>query len=113
MLLLEQDITMKGWMNKFAKKPEFEFKLDNNKEYKMKAIQESAVYTKEADGHLLELYYLVAWKSYPEEKNTWKPSSTVIHFRKMVSTFYKNHLKKLIATLTLLNVTPPMVKPTI
>ena len=48
-------------------------KLDvNNKsgEYEMQAIQDSAVYAKDADGHLLELYYLIAWKGFLEEKNT-------------------------------------------
>ena len=55
MSLLEQDIT--------KKRREFlvsEFKLGNNKEYKIEAIQDSAVYAKEADGHLPGLYYLVA-----------------------------------------------------
>ena len=44
-------------MNKFMKVPEFE--LGNNKEYEVEAIQENAVYTKEADGHLPGFYYLV------------------------------------------------------
>ena len=55
MSLLEQDTTRKG--------PEFlvpEFKLGNDKLYEIKAIQDSAVYAKEADGHLPGLYYLVA-----------------------------------------------------
>ena len=74
-------------MNKFAKVPEF--KSGNNKEYEVEVIQDSAVYTKEADRHLPGLYYLVAWKSYPKEKNTWEPSSVVMHLQKMVSTFHK------------------------
>ena len=45
-------------MNKFAEVPEFE--LSNDKEYEVKAIWNSVVYAKEADRHLLELYYLVA-----------------------------------------------------
>ena len=47
MSLLEQD-TIK-------KRREFsvpEFKLGNDKEYKVEAIRDSAVYAKEADGHL-------------------------------------------------------------
>ena len=32
----------------------------DNKEYKVEAIRDNAVYIKEVDGHLLELYYLVA-----------------------------------------------------
>ena len=35
-LLLEQDITMKGRMNKFVEVPEFE--PDNDKEYEVEAI---------------------------------------------------------------------------
>lgn len=40
--------------------PEFEFKLGNNKEYEVKAIGDSAVYVKKANGHLLRFHYLVA-----------------------------------------------------
>ena len=52
---LEQDITRKG--REFSVP---EFKPGNNKESEVKAIQDSAVYAKEADGHLSGLYYLVA-----------------------------------------------------
>ena len=55
--LLEKDTTRKGRMNEFLV-PKFE--PGNNKEYEVKAIQDSAVYTKEADGHLPGLYYLIA-----------------------------------------------------
>ena len=48
--------------------PEFEWSDD--KEYEVKAIRDSAVYAKEANGHLLRLYYLVAWKDYLKEENT-------------------------------------------
>ena len=74
-----------------------EFETDNYKEYKVKAIQDSVVYTKEADGYLQGLHYLIAKKSYPEEENTWEPSLTVMHLQKMVSTFHKDHMEKLIA----------------
>ena len=36
-----------------------EFEADDNKEYEMKAIRNSAVYAKKADGHLPGLYYLI------------------------------------------------------
>ena len=49
--------------------PEFELG-DDDKEYKLEAIQGSAVYAKEANKHLPGLYYLVVWKSYLEEENT-------------------------------------------
>ena len=87
---LRQDITRKGRMNKFAKVPEFEFEASNDKEYKVEAIQNSAVYIEEIDRHLPRLYYLVTWKGYLEEENTWKPFSTVIHLWKIVNTFHKN-----------------------
>ena len=44
-------------MNKFAEVSEFD--EGKNKQYKVEAIQDSAVYTKKVDGHLPRLYYLV------------------------------------------------------
>lgn len=42
-----------------------------SKEYKVKAIWDSEVYAKESDsGYLPGFYYLVRWKSYPEEEKT-------------------------------------------
>ena len=56
----------------------FEFEAGNDKEYEVDGIRDSAVYAKEsATGQLLGLYYLVSWKSYPEEKNTWEPASAI------------------------------------
>ena len=105
--LLEQDTTRKG--REFSM-PEFE--PGDDKEYEVEAIQDSAVYAKEADGYLPGLYYLVAWKGYPEEKNTWEPSSAVMHLRKMVTTFHKDQPEKPIATLASLDSAPSMAKPT-
>ncbi len=43
----------------------------DSEEYEVKAICNREVYTKELDnGQLPSLYYLVSWKSYPEEENT-------------------------------------------
>ena len=100
-------------MNKLFLEPEPEFDTGNNKEYKVEAIINSAIYTKEAEKHLLGLYYLVSWKGYPEEKSTWEPSSAVMHLRKMISTFHKDHPEKLTATSFLLNSTSPMAKPSV
>ena len=69
--LLEKDNIRKGRINKLSA-PEFE--PGDNKEYEVEAIRDSVVYTKKVDGYLPRLYYLVAWKDYPEEKNTWEPS---------------------------------------
>ena len=107
--LLEQDTTRKG--REFSV-PEFELEPGDDKEYEVEAIRDSAVYAKEADGHLPGLYYLVAWKGYPEEENTWEPSSAVMHLRKMVSTFHKDHLEKPTTTSAPLDSAPIMAKPT-
>ena len=66
-------------MNKLIPELEPEFDAGDNKEYKVEAIIDSAVYAKKAKGHLPGLYYLVSWKGYPEEESTWEPSSAVIH----------------------------------
>ena len=110
MSLLEQDSTRMERINKF---PALEFEPGNDKEYEVETIQESAVYSKEENGHLLGLYYLVAWKSYPEKENIWEPSSAVMHLRMMVSTFYNDHLKNLTAISAPLDSISPMAKPTI
>ena len=45
---------------------QLEFKAGKKgKKYKVKVIQDSVVYAKESKSHLLGLYYLVLWKSYP------------------------------------------------
>lgn len=54
MSLMEWDITRKMRMNKFLV-----FKADNNKEFKVEAIQDNTIYFKKVDRYLLGLYYLV------------------------------------------------------
>ena len=111
MLLLEQDTKRKGWINKLFPESEPEFDAGNNKEYKIKAIIESAVYAKEAKRHLSGLYYLISRKGYPEKKSTWEPSSAVMHLWKMIFMFHKDHPKKPITTSLPLNSAPPIAKP--
>ena len=113
MSLLEQDITRKGQINELFPEPEPKFDAGDNKEYKVEAIIDSAIYAKEAEGHLLSLYYLVFWKSYPEEKSTLEPFSTIMYLWKMISTFHKDHPEKPTATSPLLNSAPPMAKPSV
>ena len=87
---------------------------DNSGEYKVEAIRDSAVYARESEsGHLLGLYYLVSWKRYLEEENTWEPASAVQHLRKLISSFYKNHPNKPTATSPTINTAPPMARFTV
>ena len=60
MSLLEQDTTRKRWINELFSKLEPEFNAGNNKEYKIEAIMDNAVYVKETERHLPGLYYLVS-----------------------------------------------------
>ena len=107
-LLPEQDTIKKGWEFLVLK-----FESDNNKEYKMEAIQDSAIHAKKVDRYLSGLYYLVTWKSYPEEENIWELFFIVIYLWNMVSTFHKEHSKKPTVTSAPLNSVPLMAKLTI
>ncbi len=100
--------------NKALSEPEKEFKAGDDKEYEVEAIIDSAVYGQQANNSQMPgLYYLVLWKDYPEEENTWKPSLAVINLRKLISTFHKEYPEKLTATSPPLDSTPPMARPTI
>ena len=106
MSLLEQDTIKKERVDE-----ENAEKLDDGdkKEYEVEAIWDSAVYAKKSEsGHLLGLYYLVSWKGYPEEENTWKPALAVQHLRKLINLFHKDHLNKPITTSSAIDIAPPM-----
>ena len=69
MLLLEQDTTRKGRIDKnVTELAELDAGEDSN-EYKVKAICDCVVYARESAGHLPGLYYWVSWKDYPEKEN--------------------------------------------
>ena len=68
MLLLEQDITRREWVDKNV--TELEFKAGDSEEYKIEAICDNAINAKEAKSHLPGLYYLALWKGYSKEENT-------------------------------------------
>ena len=110
--LLEQDTTWKERVDKRVKKLELE--AGNSKEYEVEAIWDSVVYASKLEsGQLPGLYYLVAWKRYPKEENTWEPSSAVQHLKKLINSFHKDHPEKPIATFPSINSAPPMARPTV
>ena len=108
--LLEQDTTKKYRVDKRVT----ELETGNSKEYKIEAIWDNAVYANELkSGHLPGLYYLIAWKSYSKEENTWEHLSTVQYVKKLISYFHKEHPKKPTATFLPINFVPPMARPTV
>ena len=76
--LLEQDTTRKVRMDEEVRQIEFDAGDYENGKYEVEAIRDSAIYARESKlGHLLGLYYLVLWKRYLEEENTWESASAV------------------------------------
>ena len=108
--LLKQDTTKKGRVNDTQLNFEFEAD-DNDKEYEIDGIRDSAVYAKESAGQLPGLYYLVSWKGYPEEENIWEPASAIQHLRRLVTAYHKDNPEKPIATSAPVDTAPPMARP--
>lgn len=81
MSLLKQDITRRGQIDKefINLDPNQELDLRNNKEYEVKSIKDSVVHTKKAQNQLPGLYYLIFWKDFPKEVDTWKPVLAILH----------------------------------
>ncbi len=107
--LLEQDTIRK-------ERVQIAIELDkgDSKEYKVKAICNNKSYAKELDSdHLPGLYYLVLWKSYLEEENTWEPDLTVLHLYNLISTFYRDHPEKPTTTSPPIDFAPPIARPTV
>ncbi len=102
MSLLEQDTTRKKQVNNTLLEPEKDLKFEarDKKEYEIKAIIDTVMYSQQANGkdQMSGLYYLILWKNYLEEENTWELSSVVIHLRKLISTFHKEYSEKLTVT---------------
>ena len=108
MSLLEQDITKKERVDKQVT----ELEAGHSEEYEVETIRDSIVYASELEsGQLPGLYYLVVWKGYPEEENTWKSLSAVQHLKKLISCFQKEHPEMPTATSLPINSAPPMARP--
>lgn len=60
----------KGRVENALPKQAEEFDIGDNRQYKVKAIVNSAMYSQQTNNQILSLYYLVLWKGYLEEKNT-------------------------------------------
>ena len=74
---MEQNITRKWCVDKKTLQLEFQ---DNGEgeEYEVKTICNSAVYAKESErGQLPGLYYLISWKVFLKEENTWEPALAI------------------------------------
>ena len=108
---LEQDTTRKGRVD------DENVELDagnKNGKYEVEAIRDSKVYARELEpDHLPGLYYLVSWKEYLEEENTWELASAVQYLRKFISLFHKDHSDKPNATSSAIDTAPPMARPTV
>ncbi len=113
--MLEHNIIRRGQVDKALPESEKDlmFEAGGDKEYKVEAIINSAMYGQQTNDQMPSLYYLILWKGYPEEENTWEPSSTLIHLRKLISIFYKEHPEKPIAISSPFDSTPPMARPTV
>ena len=77
----------------------------------MEAIWDSAIYVNKEEGQVPGPYYLVAWKEYLEEENTWEPSSAIQHLKKPINFFYKKHSEKQTATFLSIDYILPMARP--
>lgn len=109
--LLKQDTTDKERVNKNAV-TQLEFEAGNNEEYKVERIQDSAVHLKESKpDYLSRQYYLVSWKSYLKEVNTWKPASAIQHVWKLLNKFHQKNPDKSTVTFPPVDSAPPMAKP--
>ena len=112
--LLEQDNTRKGQVDEKIRQMEINAGNNDSREYEMEKIWDSTVYTRKSEsGHLPGLYYLISWKKYLEEENTWEPASVVEHLRKLISSFHKDYPDKPTATSSSIDTASPIARLTV
>ena len=113
--LLEQNTTKKGQVdNKALPEPEKKFEMGDDKKYEVEIIIDSMMYSQQANSNQMPgLYYLILWKGYLKEENIWELLLTVIHLRKLISTFYKEHSEKLTAISLSLDSVSLIARPTV
>ena len=91
---------------------DFEFEVSDNKEYEFDGIWDTAIYAKELAGQLLGLYFLILWKGYSKEKNTWEPALAIQYLQRLITAYHKNNPEKPTVTSAPINTALPMVRPT-
>ena len=92
---------------------DFEFKAGNNEKYEVDSIRDSMVYAKESIiDQLSRLYYLVLWKGYSKEENTWEPVSAIQHLQRLTNAYHKNNPERLTAISLPVNMAPLMARST-
>lgn len=91
-------------MDKTRLQLEFKSIESGSKKDKVEVITNSEIYAKKSDNsYLLGLDYLILWKAYPEEKNTWELVLIIYHLERFVTIFHKEYPEKPITAFQLIN----------
>jgi aminopeptidase N len=63
--------------------------IDEVDEWEVEEILDSRISTDDDGEKLLE--YLVRWKGFGSEEDTWEPSENVVHSKRLVTRFHRLH----------------------
>lgn len=100
-------------LDNYLLEPKREFEAGDSKKYEVEAIIDYLVYGQEINTSMPGLNYLVLWKDYPKEENIWKLLSAIIHLRKLINTFHKEHPEKSTRIFLFLDSASPLARPTV